>query len=93
MPRATPRAAIFILLASTAVLTGCTKTTAQLGPASSLSTASTTPVSLDALAALGEKWQASPKDVNKGLAYANGLESVGQNEQALSVYQKGACKL
>lgn len=89
MPRARPRAAILILLASTVMLTGCKQTAALLDPAaSSLTTASTTPVSLDALADLGDKWQANPGDVNKGLAYANGLESVGQKEEALSVYQK-----
>lgn len=88
MPRARPRTAILFMLASAVVLTGCNKTTGQLTPASSLSTASTTPVSLDALAELGDKWQANPGDVGKGLAYANGLESLGQKDQALDVYQK-----
>ncbi|PZF78711.1 pilus assembly protein TadD [Aestuariivirga litoralis] len=88
MPRARPRAAILILLASAVALTGCNKTMSSLTPGSSLNTASTTPVSLDALAELGEKWQSNPKDVNKGLAYANGLESVGQKDEALTVYQK-----
>ena len=88
MPRARQRTAIFLLLASAVVLTGCNKTTGLLGPASSLSTASTTPVSLEALADLGQKWDADPRNVNKGLAYADGLESVGQKDQALEVYQK-----
>lgn len=88
MPRARPCTAVFILLASSMFLAGCNKTTAQLSPASSLSTASTTPVSLEALAVLGEKWQANPKDVAKGLAYANGLESVGQKDAALDVYKQ-----
>ena len=70
MPRARPRAAILMLLASAMILAGCNKTTGQLGPASSLSTASTTPLSLDALAELGDKWQANPRDASKGLAYA-----------------------
>jgi len=76
------------MLAAAVILTGCNKTTGQLGSSSSLSTASTTPVSLEALADLGDKWQANPKDVNKGLAYANGLESLGQKDEALSVYKK-----
>lgn len=88
MPRARPRAAILILLASATILTGCNKTTGQLGASSNLATASTTPVSYEALADLGEKWQASPTDVNKGLAYANGLEGLGQQREALEVYQK-----
>lgn len=88
MPRARPRAAILILLASTVMLTGCSKFTGQLTPASDINTASTTPVSLSALAELAEKWQANPSDVNKGLAYANGLEKLGQNDEALNVYRK-----
>lgn len=88
MPKAGHRAAIFLLLASAVVLTGCSKTTSQMGAASNLATASTTPVSAEALAKLGEKWQADPKDINKGLAYANGLESLGKSDQALSVYQQ-----
>lgn len=88
MPRAKPRAAILILLASAMALSGCNKTTSQLDGTSSLATASTTPVSLEALADLGDKWQANPKDVSKGLAYASGLESMGQKDDALDVYRK-----
>jgi Flp pilus assembly protein TadD len=88
MSRARPRAAILLMLASAVILTGCNKTTGQLSPASTLSTASTTPVSLDALAELGDKWQSNPKDVGKGLAYANGLESLGQKDEALDVYRR-----
>lgn len=87
MPRTRQRTAILILLATTVVLAGCNTTTGLPGSASNLSTASTTPVSLDALADLGGKWQADPKNVNKGLAYADGLESIGQKDQALDVYQ------
>lgn len=88
MPRTRSCAAIFMLLASAAMLTACNKTTSQVAPASSLATASTTPVSMEALADLGDKWHANPNDVNKGLAYANGLESLGQADEALGVYQK-----
>ena len=88
MPWARHRAAINLLLASAVILTGCTKATGLLRSTNSLSTASTTPVSLDALAELGQKWDADPMNVNKGLAYADGLESVGQKDQALDVYQK-----
>lgn len=88
MPRGRPRAAILLMLAATVVLTGCNKTTGQLGSTSSLSTASTTPISPEALADLGDKWRATPKDFNKGLAYADGLENLGRKDEALSVYQK-----
>lgn len=88
MPKARHRAALIFLLASATILTGCNKTTGQLGAASSLTTASTTPVSAEALADLHIKWQTNPKDINKGLAYANGLESLGQTAEALDVYRK-----
>lgn len=87
MLRARPRA-IVILLASAVILSGCGKTASQLGLGSNLRTASTTPVSYEALADLGDKWRANPTDVNKGLAYADGLESLGQKDEALGVYQK-----
>jgi hypothetical protein len=86
MLRARPRA-IVILLASAVILSGCGKTASQLGLGSNLRTASTTPVSYEALADLGDKWRANPTDVNKGLAYADGLESLGQKDEALGVYQ------
>lgn len=80
--------AIVLALASAVLLTGCNKTTGRLTGTNELNTASTAPVSYEALAALGKKWQADPGDVNKGLAYANGLESIGQVNEQLTVYKK-----
>lgn len=88
MSRARHRAVVYLTLASTVLLAGCNQTMGKLSGASDVTTASTAPVSLEALAQLGDKWQANPKDVNRGLAYANGLESVGQKEEALVVYEK-----
>ena len=88
MPRARRHIAILLALASAALLAGCNKTTGQLTGASDISTASTAPVSYEALAELGRKWEADPSDVNKGLAYANGLESIGQVNEQLGVYRK-----
>ncbi|MEI6535165.1 MAG: tetratricopeptide repeat protein [Verrucomicrobiaceae bacterium] len=88
MPRGRPRAAVPLMLAAAVLLTGCNKPTGQLGATSSLSTASTTPVSPEALADLGDRWRANPRDVNRGLAYANGLESLGRKDEALGVYQR-----
>ncbi|WP_421693963.1 tetratricopeptide repeat protein [Aestuariivirga sp.] len=88
MSRAGRPAAAILILTTTVVLTGCNKTTSQTTGASDLATASTAPVSPEALADLGVKWQTDPKNVNKGLAYANGLEAVGNTEQELSVYQQ-----
>ena len=78
---------ILVALASVTLSTGCSKTTSQISGGSELNTASTTPVSYEALAALGKRWRADPSDVNKGLAYAEGLESVGQVNEQLSVYK------
>lgn len=88
MPRARRYIAILLALASASLLAGCNKTTGQLAGSSNLTTASTAPVSYEALAALGKKWQADPGDVNKGLAYADGLGSIGQGNEQLAVYQK-----
>ena len=88
MPRAGRHIAILFALASAALLTGCSKTNGQLGSTKDIATASTAPVSLEALAELGRKWQADPSDVNKGLAYADGLESIGQVNEQLSVYKR-----
>ncbi len=88
MPRAGRHIAILFALASAAMLTGCSKTNGQLGSTKDIATASTAPVSLEALAELGRKWQADPSDVNKGLAYADGLESIGQVNEQLGVYKR-----
>ena len=87
MSRVTRHAAILLALASATLLTGCNKTTSQLGTGNELTTASTTPVSLESLAALGEAWNKDPKDINRGLAYANGLEAVGKTSEQLDVYR------
>ncbi|MFN4141810.1 tetratricopeptide repeat protein [Aestuariivirga sp.] len=75
-------------LAAATLLTGCNSSGPSLDPAASLKTASTAPLSYEAVAELGKKWQAKPADVNRGLAYANGLESIGQSNQQLEVYAK-----
>jgi Flp pilus assembly protein TadD len=88
MPRAGRHIALLFALASAVVLAGCSKTASQFTGTNDINTASTAPVSLEALAELGKKWQADPADVNKGLAYANGLESIGQVNEQLEVYRK-----
>jgi Flp pilus assembly protein TadD len=80
--------AILFALVSATALTGCQKTTSSLDSSSTLSTASTGPVSFEATADLGQKWEANPKDVNAGLAYANALESIGQTGKQLAVYKE-----
>jgi Flp pilus assembly protein TadD len=73
-------------LSSATMLAGCNKHASRMDPAGNISTASTAPASFEAVAELGRKWEANPADVNKGLAYANALESIGKTEQQISVY-------
>ncbi len=79
--------AMVLSLASATALAGCQKTSASLDSAS-MSTASTGPVSYEATATLGAKWEKNPADANTGMAYASALESIGQTQKALDVYAK-----
>lgn len=80
--------AAFAVLALAALVAGCSKTAPQMAGDGSLTTASTAPVSLEGLAALNADWRAHPEDINKGLAYANGLEAAGKTDEQLAVYRK-----
>lgn len=80
--------AILLAMASAMLLAGCNQTTSQLGPGNDLTTASTAPVTLQALAEQGEAWRRNPKDISKGLAYASGLEAAGQVQEQLDVYRR-----
>jgi Flp pilus assembly protein TadD len=79
------------LLAATLVVTlatsvgGCQPRGSDLSSVDSLRTGSTAPASFKETAALGEAWQADTGNVNKGLAFANGLQALGQTGQQLSV--------
>ncbi|WP_373505944.1 tetratricopeptide repeat protein [Aestuariivirga sp.] len=81
--------AILFALASATALAGCKQSSSSLDSSSDLSTASTSvPVSYEATAELSKKWESDPKNVSKGLAYANALESIGQSKKQLEVYRK-----
>ncbi|MFM8747099.1 MAG: tetratricopeptide repeat protein [Aestuariivirga sp.] len=88
MSRARRHTALFLALAAATLLAGCSKTTPQLSGDGSLTTASTAPMSLEGLAGLNAEWRANPKDINKGLAYANGLEAAGKTQEQLDVYRR-----
>ena len=88
MPRRSRYIGALLTLASATILAGCNTSTSRFESAGNINTASTAPSSIEAVAELGRKWDASPSDINKGLAYANALESVGQTEQQLQVYSK-----
>jgi len=79
---------VWALLALSSALGGCQQNTASLEKLDTMSTASTGPVSFQATAKLGKAWQADPKNIGKGLAYANGLASIGQSDQQLAVLKQ-----
>lgn len=74
-----------LVIAAAGLLAGCQQKSAAIDNLDSMNTASTAPASYQATADLGKKWQADPNNINKGLAYANGLESIGQTNQQLDV--------
>ena len=80
--------ALVMALASAAALAGCQQSGASLDSSGKLNTASAPPVSYEAAAGLGKKWQADPGDINKGMAYANALETLGQGKKHLDVYRQ-----
>lgn len=88
MARGGKTIAILLAFASATALAGCQQSTASLDSPGNLSTSSTSPVSYEATADLGQKWEADPGNVNKGLAYANALESIGQTAKQLDVYAR-----
>mgnify|MGYP000977603528 CR=1 FL=1 len=77
---------LIMALAASTALAGCQQTGASLD--SSLSTGSTAPVSAEETVDLAQKWEADPGNINKGLAYANALESSGRSDQQFKVYAK-----
>lgn len=74
-----------LLVVSAFALSACQSKTASLENLDGLNTASTAPVSFKKTAELGERWQADQKNLALGLAYAEGLEKLGQGDQQLRV--------
>lgn len=83
--RTLKRPTAIILMAAALALAGCQQKSAGLTDADTLTTASTAPLDLKETAALAKKWQADPKDIKKGMAYANALNSLGQGPKELEV--------
>jgi Flp pilus assembly protein TadD len=88
MPRRGSFVAILLALSSATMLAGCSKQAPRMDPAGNINTASTAPASFAEVAELARKWEAKPADISSGLAYANALESIGNTEQQLAVYQQ-----
>lgn len=78
--------ALLLALSSASMLAGCAKSPLKLDSIANPNTASTAPATAEGVAELAEKWAANPQDVNRGLAYANALESIGQTDKQLAVY-------
>lgn len=74
-----------LLLASAFAISACQSKTASLGSLDGLNTASTSPASFKKTAELGNRWQVDQKNLELGLAYADGLEKLGQTDQQLQV--------
>ena len=81
-------ALVFLALA----LGGCQGKNAALDGTDSIVTGSTGEPSLRDLAALGARWQNDTSDVQTGLAYAQGLGTIGQREKRLEVLKTLAVK-
>ncbi|MGH6854108.1 MAG: tetratricopeptide repeat protein [Aestuariivirga sp.] len=79
------RSTLLIVTAAAALAACQQKSAGLLDP---MSTASTERPSFQATAGLGKAWQADPKDIGKGLAYAKGLESLGQTERQIGVLKQ-----
>src|SRR6476646_1262865 len=74
-----------LLVASSLALGACQNKSASLEGIDPLATGSTAPVSLKETAKLGQSWQADPKNLGLGLAYANQLKALGQSDRQLQV--------
>ena len=77
--------ATLFLAVSAAALGACQDKSTGFDSTDSMATASTAPASFKATAQLGKTWDADPTNITAGIAYANGLESIGQTAQQLQV--------
>jgi len=74
-----------IVLTSALALAACQSKTASLGNLDDLNTASTAPASFKRTTELGTRWQKDQANIELGLAYADGLEKLGQTDQQFQV--------
>jgi Flp pilus assembly protein TadD len=76
-----------LLAASALPLAACQNRDTAALTGDALTTASTSQPSFRGTAELGKKWQANPKDIATGIAYADGLEKLSQTDQQIAVLQ------
>jgi Flp pilus assembly protein TadD len=76
-----------MLAVSACAISACQSKTANLDSTDPINTGSTKPGSFTKTSELGNRWSADQKNVELGLAYADGLEQMGQTNQQLNVLQ------
>jgi Flp pilus assembly protein TadD len=74
-----------LLVISAFAISACQNKSASLKSLEGLNTASTEPASFKKTAELGNRWQGDQKNLELGLAYADGLEKLGQTDQQMQV--------
>ena len=74
-----------LLVVSAFAISACQNKSASLESLEGLNTASTEPASFKKTAELGNRWQGDQKNLELGLAYADGLEKLGQADQQMQV--------
>ena len=74
-----------LLVVSAFAISACQNKSASLESLDALTTASTAPASFKKTAELGSRWQVDQKNLELGLAYADGLEKLGQTDQQMQV--------
>ena len=74
-----------LLVVSAFAISACQNKSASLESLEGLNTASTEPASFKKTAELGNRWQGDKKNLELGLAYAEGLEKLGQTDQQMQV--------
>jgi Flp pilus assembly protein TadD len=80
--------ALPVLLVTCAMaMSACQNKLATLEGVDDMKTASTSPASFTKTSELGNRWNADRKNTELGLAYADGLEKMGQTDQQLGVLQ------
>lgn len=79
------RIGLAALLVTSALALGACQNKDGLDGVDPLTTGSTSPASLKETAKLGGRWQSDPKNLQLGLAYADQLKKLGQNDQQLQV--------
>jgi len=85
-PRHRRLAVALMMMASSLSLAACQRSGSGADPMATGSTSAAP--SFQQTAKLGDKWKADPTNAGKGIAYANGLEALGQTDQQLQVLQQ-----